>query len=59
MKVFESVDGKCSYIVFKDTRGAYHVYAEVEAKSAAISCGSKHDSERNTRTHWNDLWISK
>jgi hypothetical protein len=38
------------YLFMKTPNGAYHAFAEVEAKKAAIDCGSKKDPKlTNTR----------
>jgi len=55
-RTFESEDEKNTYIVFKESDGSYHTFVEVEAKDAAIHCGSTIDRKENTRIHWNDLW---
>ena len=55
-RTFESDDGKNTYIVFKESDGSYHTFVEVEAKDAAIHCGSELDRNENTRSHWNALW---
>ena len=39
---------KASYLFIKDTYGAYHVFAEVDAKKAAADCGVK-VAGKNTR----------
>jgi hypothetical protein len=51
-----SVEGKDggSYIVFKTTKGSYHVFQEVEAKDAARRCGAT--VAGNTRRLWAKLW---
>lgn len=55
-RTFESEDEKNTYIVSKESDGSYHTFVEVEAKDAAIHCGSTLDRNENTRSHWNDLW---
>lgn len=55
-RTFESEDGKNTYIVFKESNGSYHTFVEVEAKDAAIHCGSSLDRNENTRSHWGELW---
>ena len=56
IKTFESSDGKNTYIVFKQSDGSYHTFVEVEAKDAAMHCGSEFDREEQTRKHWDRLW---
>lgn len=58
IKTFESADGKNTYIVFKQSDGSYHAFVEVEAKDAAVHCGSKLDRSEITRRHWDKLWYS-
>ena len=36
------------YLFMKDTYGSYHVFSEIEAKSAAADCGAR-ITGRNTR----------
>lgn len=50
---FQGNDGR-TYIVFKTTKGSYHVFKEVEAKEAARQCGAT--KEGNTRKMWGSLW---
>lgn len=56
IKTFESMDGKNTYLVFRQSDGSYHVFVEVEAKGAAINCGSNLDHSEITRKHWDKLW---
>ena len=56
IKTFKSADRKNTYIVFKQTDGSYHTFVEVEAKDAAIHCGSDLDRSEITRKHWDKLW---
>ncbi|UTW47127.1 hypothetical protein [Bacterioplanoides sp. SCSIO 12839] len=58
IKTFESGDGKSTYIVFKQPDGSYHTFVEVEAKDAAMHCGSQLDRTEITRKHWDTLWES-
>ena len=44
----------CTYLILRTGKGSYHVFAEVEAKEAAIDCGTP--SSGNTRTQWKALW---
>ena len=45
------------YLVLRTPRGAFHVFAEVQAKDAAVDCGSTFDrSTANTRQMWQGLW---
>jgi hypothetical protein len=43
-----------SYIVHRTRDGTFHVFMEVEAKSAAVDCGSPKTG--NTRAQWGALW---
>ena len=56
MKTFTGKDGK-SYLVFRTSAGAFHVFGEVEAKEAARQCGAT--TELNTRGMWASVWGSK
>lgn len=52
--VFRVFEGKSdSYIVFRTTKGSYHVFAEVDAKAAARDCGAP---DGNTRAQWKAVW---
>ncbi len=51
-KTFIGASGK-SYLVFQTPKGAYHVFAETEAKEAARDCGAK---SGNTREQWKSIW---
>jgi hypothetical protein len=44
---------KANYVVFKTTKGSYHVFVETEAKAAARDCGGRRG---NTRQRWQSLW---
>jgi hypothetical protein len=63
VKTFSGKDGTV-YLVYRLPSGAYHVYAEVEAKQAAVECGAldamgsptADQREINTRTLWDTLW---
>ena len=46
-----------TYLVFRTSRGAFHVFQEVEAKKAAKDCGAKADG--STRQRWQRLWSTK
>lgn len=56
MKTFQSNDGKNTFLVLKESGGAYHAFVEVEAKEAALNCGSKLNRDEITRKHWDSLW---
>jgi len=56
MKTFSGKDGN-SYLVFRTSAGAFHVFMEVEAKEAARQCGAS--EEKNTRSMWASIWNSK
>jgi hypothetical protein len=56
MRTFEGRDGR-SYLVFRTARGAYHVFAEVEAKEAAEQCGASRAG--NTHRMWDEVWQSQ
>jgi hypothetical protein len=47
-------DSGTTYLVLRTGKGSYHVFAEVEAKEAAIDCGNSKDA--NTRARWKELW---
>lgn len=53
MKIFESLDGKHSYLVFRTLSGSFHVFVEVEAKKAALECGAERGNQRQM---WQNLW---
>ena len=53
IRSFEGKDGS-TYIVFKTTKGSYHVFKEVEAKEAARQCGTP--VVGTTRQMWTELW---
>lgn len=53
LKSFTGQDGK-SYLVFRTSKGAFHVFGEVEAKEAARQCGAT--LEKNTRGMWESIW---
>jgi hypothetical protein len=52
IKSFKGKSGS-TYIVFKSTKGSYHVFVETEAKAAARDCGIR---SGNTRERWAALW---
>jgi hypothetical protein len=52
IKTFEGKEA--TYLVMK-TKGAYHVFVEVEAKDAARDCDLTF-KKGNTRRIWNKLW---
>ncbi len=54
-KTFKGRSGK-SYLVFRTLKGGYHVFAETEAKEAALDCDPA--SKGNTREQWKALWDS-
>jgi len=54
IKTFEGTKG--TYVVFKLPKGGYHAFLEVQAKQAAMDCGSEHPRDVNTSIHWKDLW---
>ena len=53
LKSFRDNQGK-SYLVYRTTKGGFHVFAEVEAKQAARDCGSTVSG--GTRKMWRELW---
>ena len=56
IKTFRGADGE-NYLVLKAGNSKYHVFAEVEAKKAAIDCGCKLDPRQNdTGTMWKERW---
>jgi hypothetical protein len=59
IRTFEDQSGR-THIVFKSLDGSYHAFVEVEAKQAAIDCGSRLSrDENNTREHWKSLWDTR
>jgi hypothetical protein len=56
LKAFQSCDGKNTYLVLKESDGSYHAFVEVEAKDAAVNCGSTLNRDEITRKHWDSLW---
>ncbi len=46
-----------AYLVFRGTKGSFHVFQEVEAKGAARDCGARRG--RNTRQMWREVWRKK
>ena len=56
LKTFTGKDGK-TYLVFRTTKGSFHVFGEVEAKEAARQCGAT--VEKNTRAMWESVWKAK
>jgi hypothetical protein len=52
-RTFVGSDGT-TYLVFRSSDGAFHVFAEVEAKQAARECGA--EELANTRQMWESLW---
>jgi len=55
MRTFEGQSGS-RYLVFRTREGAFHVFLEIEAKEAAVDCGSR--GRGNTRQMWEHLWGS-
>jgi hypothetical protein len=57
MRTFTGKSGT-SYLVFKTSGGAYHAFAETEAKTAAQDCAAEPHprTEKNTRYMWDELW---
>jgi len=53
LRSFTGKDGR-SFLVFRTTKGSFHVFEEVEAKEAARQCGAT--LEKNTRSMWKALW---
>ncbi len=54
---FRHFKGKTAdYLVFRTSSGEYHVFAEVEAKTAAIDCGAVDDRSRKTNDLWKAIW---
>ena len=55
---FRAFDGKSGrrYLVMHTRRGAYHVFAEMQAKDAAIDCGAPDDRDLTTRQLWQPIW---
>lgn len=58
MRTFTDTAGKQTYIVFKIGPNKFHAFAEVQAKKAAMECGSGLPASEHTQTHWNKLWNS-
>jgi hypothetical protein len=44
-----------TYIVMKTGR-EYHVFAEIEAKRAALDCGARGTREKGTVDLWDSIW---
>jgi hypothetical protein len=57
VRTYHGRDGT-TYLVFKSpgTRGYFHVFAEVEAKQAALNCGGRLPKDAHTQAHWRALW---
>jgi hypothetical protein len=53
IKTFKGKSGN-SYLVHRTQEGSFHVFVEVEAKSAAKDCGDHMSG--NTRSQWEKLW---
>ncbi len=53
MKVCQGKSGK-SYLVFRTPKGAFHVFCEVVARTAATDCGAR--SPGDARVRWRQLW---
>jgi hypothetical protein len=48
---------KCNYLVITAGDGKFHVFAEVQAKEAAIDCGCKlNPRSNNPTTMWRERW---
>jgi len=45
-----------TYLVLRGYDGDYHIFAEVQAKEAAIDCGEEEGPTDNTRIMWDRLW---
>jgi hypothetical protein len=56
VRTFRGENDHKTYIVFRTTKGSYHVFKEVEAKGAALECGGP--STGDTRRMWGELWKS-
>lgn len=52
-RTFEGKSGK-TYLVFRTREGGYHVFAEIEARRAAVDCGAP--KQGNTRSQWASVW---
>ncbi len=57
MRLFKGRSGT-NYLVIPTPDGGFHVFAEVEAKAAAVDCGSERFcfDDANTRQHWASLF---
>lgn len=57
MKIFRGMKGpKVRYLVMKQ-RNSFHVFAEVEAKEAAVDCGCPLGKKgHNPATTWGERW---
>lgn len=53
IKTFEGDSGE-TYLVFRNHNDEFHVFAEVQAKEAAMDCGAP--DEGNTQHRWRTLW---
>ena len=56
IKTFDGKDG--TYLVMKSPSGSYHAFVEIEAKAAAVSCGSNRKSG-TPQDYWRALWAKK
>jgi hypothetical protein len=55
MRTFPGTKG--NYLVFRTGDGAFHAFLEVQAKAAALDCGSKLSRlGKTTPQHWKSLW---
>jgi hypothetical protein len=55
IRTFIGASGR-TYVAFRTRRDAVHVFAETEAKAAAMDCGSGLPRTASTRDHWDVLW---
>jgi hypothetical protein len=54
IRIFQGKKGE-TYLVLRSPKGSYHVFAEVEAKEAAMRCGAVRP-RRPPQTLWSELW---
>jgi hypothetical protein len=66
MRIFKSADRESTYLVLRsganpnasEQHPRYNVFVEVEAKEAAMACGSGLTTTETTWHHWDKLWNS-
>lgn len=46
------------YLVFRTSSGEFHIFVEVEAKTAAIQCSATDDRTLTTQQLWGSVWAA-